>query len=56
MRVKTIRKHGNSCGDSYAKNPGKLYDHPDPRRLIADGLVEPAEEAAKKKAAGVAAD
>jgi hypothetical protein len=32
-------------GDKYEKFPGKVYEHPSPPQLIADGLVEAADGA-----------
>ena len=42
MRVRTIRVHQNSHGDSFVKNLRKQYDVEDAegRRLIANGYVE----------------
>lgn len=56
MLVRTLRRHHNSCGDTYTKNPGKLYDHPSPQRLIVDGLVERVTPASRKKTANAEDD
>lgn len=40
VMVKTIRKHDNMLGDTFEKNPGKIYDHPSPDLLIARGFLE----------------
>ncbi|HEY8604722.1 hypothetical protein [Tsuneonella suprasediminis] len=42
MKVRTIRKHGNSFGSVYVKNIGRKYEvsKRDAMRLIAEGLVE----------------
>lgn len=51
MHVRTLRRHDNAYGDKYEKHPGKIYDHPHPKTLIDDGLVEDA--AAPKPAKSV---
>lgn len=54
-RIITLRAHGNAygpvwqrgegggldlrAGDCYNKQPGDIYDHPDPDQLIADKVV-----------------
>jgi hypothetical protein len=40
MLVRTKRRHDNTYGDKYEKFPGKIYDHPSPRQLIDDGVLE----------------
>lgn len=42
MKVRTIRRHGNSHGPQYLKHPGRKYELPEAeaRNLIALGLVE----------------
>lgn len=47
MRVRTLRKHDNTFGDTFEKPVGKVYEHPDPAQLIRDKIVE---DAAKPKA------
>ena len=44
MKVKTLRAHSNTYGDAYDKEPGDEYDHPEPRVLIDDGVVEEVKE------------
>ncbi len=41
MMVKTISRHQNAIGDSFVKNPGKIYDAGDQAKmLLEEGLVE----------------
>lgn len=40
VKVKTLRSHDNSYGDSYRKAEGDEYSHPDPQGLVDAKLVQ----------------
>ncbi len=42
MKVRTVRKHSNSHGAVFVKNPGRKYEAPDrdAQNLIRSGLIE----------------
>ena len=46
MKVRTLKRHGNSYAPQYVKNPGRIYDLPEREgeNLIAAGLIEAHED------------
>lgn len=40
VQVKALRAHENGFGDKFRKEKGDSYDHPDPRALVDNKLVE----------------
>lgn len=60
MLVKTIREHANAYGQAKAdgshrpKKVGDVYEHPDPKILIASGFVVDAAKAQPEEDAAAA--
>lgn len=38
--VRTLRRHENAYPPCYVKQPRRVYEHPHPELLVANGLVE----------------